>query len=363
MCSDAELVAVDYDAHCVAHPDDPICSLPYEDFVTDVLLQCVARVQQQLFADVCRLPATYAELLFTPGIALMGRRFVTDAADLEPAQQTQIVWASADMGFPVANAAEALLATDDDGFEELTVLDVGTNRVLVAYTAHYGDTRVGRVFFTGSLALAGAVEDGEFTRCGVERVTEGSPCLDDMSCGTGFSCEDVLTVDGDVLAPGVCVSTDPPPPAPSECESHTDCAPHTGLLCLDNLGLGLPGHCRPGWMRRSFAGPKAALVSGGTTKLPILVSGLATVPNISYLDLQLSQESANPVTIRVLNPSGTAMTAVQTDATQLVLDLKPVKTQSDEAAGGIWHIEIEDIGGAASGSVSGVALTLDTRWD
>jgi len=35
----------------------------------------------------------------------------------------------------------------------------------------------------------------------------------------------------------------------------------------------------------------------------------------------------------------------------------------DESAGGVWHLIVEDLGGQASGSVSRLALTLDTRWD
>jgi hypothetical protein len=364
MCSDAEPVAVDYDTHCAAHPDDPICSLEYEVFVTDVLPQCVARVQAEIFADVCLLPATYGELLFTPSIALMDRRFITDAAALSAAEQTQIVWASGDMGFPVDSAAEALLATDDDGFEMLAALDVGTDRALVLYTAHYGDTLVGRMFFLGSLQVVGAVEDGAFSRCAVERTTEGQPCGTDMSCGPGFVCVGVLTdINKKVLAPGACVSTDPLPPTPPTCDEHADCDPPSGQLCLDNHGLDMPGQCRSGWMRHSFAGPDTALTAGKTTQIPIVASGVATVPNIAYLDLQLSQDSANPVAIRLVNPSGSITTVVETDAALVVLDLEPVKVAGDESAGGRWQLEIEDIGGNASGAVSHVALTLDTRWD
>jgi subtilisin-like proprotein convertase family protein len=87
------------------------------------------------------------------------------------------------------------------------------------------------------------------------------------------------------------------------------------------------------------------------------------VPNIAYLDLQLSQDSANPVAIRLVNPSGSITTVVETDAALVVLDLEPVKVAGDESAGGRWQLEIEDIGGNASGAVSHVALTLDTRWD
>lgn len=363
MCSDAEPVADDYDAHCAAQPGDPICALEYRTFVEDVLPACVARVQQVVFADVCLLPTSYAEWLFVPGVALMERRFVTDAAELDPTEQQQVVWASADMGFPAGSADEALLATDDDGVEQLTVLDVGTDRVLVLYTAHYGDTRVGRLFFQGTLTVVGAVEDGLFGRCGVERAIEGRPCEEDMSCGPEFMCVGPLVEQDVVVAPGACVSTAAEPPAPLACVFHADCAPSVGLLCLDNPEGGEAGRCRPGWMRRSFAGPDTALVAGGSVEVPIVASGLATVPTAGYLDLQIAQDVENELAIRLVNPMGTSKPVVTTDVPLLRFDLEPVAVQTDESAGGVWRLVVEDIGGAASGTVGRVALTLDSRWD
>src|SRR5690606_36990099 len=133
--------------------------LDYPAFVETVVPECIERAREVLFADLCLLPESYAELLFTPGIALMERRFVTTADELDPVEQQQILLATADMGFPAASVADALLATDDDGFDQLTVLDVGTDRALVFYSAHYGDTRVGRVFFRGTMTMVGAIED------------------------------------------------------------------------------------------------------------------------------------------------------------------------------------------------------------
>ena len=132
MCADAEPVADDYDAHCALAPADPICALEYPEFVADVLPACIDRVQSVLFADRCLLPGSYAELLFTPAIALMQRRFVTSAADLSPIEQQQLLLASADMGAPAATVEEALLAPDADGVEQLTVRDVGTDSLVVS---------------------------------------------------------------------------------------------------------------------------------------------------------------------------------------------------------------------------------------
>lgn len=361
MCSDAEPVADDYDAHCGLDPADPICALEYAEFVAEVLPECVARAQEAVFAEVCLLPATYQELLFTPAIAWMQRRFVSAAEQLDAGEQAQVLWASADMGFPVATVAEALLATDDDGFEQLTVLDVGTDRTLVTFSAHYGDTRVGRMFFRGTTTLVGAVEDGQWTRCGVERTIEGQPCTDDLVCAPDHSCLDVLSDPNEVvLAPGACVSLAPIAGEGQPCSGHAACGPGSGLLCLDSLTDGV---CRPGWMRHSFAGSDAALVAGGTLDLPILVSGLATVPTAAYLDLQVDQDGVNPLVITLVNPEGTSTPVMMSDAPTITLELAEVPVPGDESAGGVWHLRVEDIGGQASGAVAQLALMLDTRWD
>ena len=363
-CSDAEPVADDYDAHCALVPDDPVCALEYAEFVASVLPECVARAQQLVFADVCLLPSVYGELLFTPAIALMERRFVTSAAELDAGEVAQVLWASADIGFPAATVEEALLATDDDGMEQLTVLDVGTDRTIVSFSGHYGDTRVGRLFLRDTLTLVGAIEDGELTRCGVERTVEGQPCAEDLACEPVHSCLDVLLdADDVVLAPGVCIAPGALPGEGDACSAHGDCDPTSGLLCLDTISEGEPGTCRPGWMRRSFAGPDAALVPGGILEIPLLVAGLATVPTGAYLDLQLFQDSVNELEIRLTNPTGTSSLVSATDAPLIQLDLTPVPVPGDESAGGIWYLTVEDVGGQASGSITRLALTLDTRWD
>jgi hypothetical protein len=176
-------------------------------------------------------------------------------------------------------------------------------------------------------------------------------------------CLDVLEGEGGVvLAPGTCVWPASLPAEGAPCMTHDDCDPSTGLLCLDTLG-DVDGQCRPGWMRRSFPGPDAALVAGGTLEIPILASGLATVPNAAFLDLHLFQDGANEIALRLVNPLPTVTPVATTEATSFTLDLERVNVPSDESAGGIWQLVLEDLGGAANGGVTRVALTLDTRWD
>lgn len=357
MCSDAEPVADDYDAHCAETPGDPICALDYRTFVTDVLPLCVDAAQTDLFADVCLLPTDYDDLLFAPGIALKRRRGVVDDADLTDTEKQQLLKTSAELGGPTGDVAEALSGVDDGAYEQLDVLDVGTDRALVAYTGRYAGALHGRVFFQDTLTVVGEVTDGVFTLCGVERGVEGTPCEDDAPCQPDHACNDVL-LDGDVVvAPGVCI--DPLSNAEGGCVDHDDCEP--SHLCLDTMNEG--GTCRPGWMRRSFAGQGAPLTPGGITTIEFTASGLATVPTAGYLDLDLTQTSDNLLALRLTNSTGTGYSVGMSDAQSLHFDLEPVPVQSDESAGGVWQLEIEDLGGQADGTVNYVALTLDTRWD
>ncbi|MBK8264932.1 MAG: hypothetical protein IPK80_26790 [Nannocystis sp.] len=371
-CADAEPVADDYDAHCAQDPDDPICALDYRTFIVEVLPQCTAGAQAALFADVCLLPEAYRDLLFTPSITLMERRFIADPAELSPVEADQLLFTSAELGFPVVDVADALLATDDGGFEQLTVLDVGTDRVLVVYSAHYGDTRVGRAFFQNTFTVVGAIEDGDFTRCGVERGVEGQPCeapADDMVCGPGFTCEGMLPGEqpGQLLGPGVCRHTAPPPGQDAPCASDDACAPtDAGLLCQPFSSKQPDGLCRPGWMRHTFGAQLVELVPGATTTLPIIVSGLATVATRARLDLTLGQAAANGLIIRLINPIGTEALVLDTTGAPTLdihLDLLDLPVTGDEPVNGVWRLEIDDAGGAAQGAVYQLALTLDSRWD
>ncbi len=363
-CSDAEPVADDYDAHCAESPDDPICALDYRTFVTEVLPMCIARVQDVLFADVCLLPETYKTLLFTPGIALMQRRQLTSAAELTDPEREQLMRTSAELGLPVADADEAVLATDDGRIEQLVVLDVGTDRAFALYVGRYQSVLRGRGFFRGTMTILGAVEDGMFSRCGVERGVEGQPCADDVPCLPDHQCNDVLTDENAmILAAGACIFPGPLTGEGDPCTAHDECGPANGLLCIDAMHEGDPGTCRPGWMRRSFAGNEDALTPGGITSIEILVSGVATVPTAAYLDLAIVQSAEDLLTLRLFNPTGTLSHMSQTNLQNLRLDLEPMSAPGDESAGGIWKLEIEDSSGKADGLVREVALTLDTRWD
>jgi hypothetical protein len=222
------------------------------------------------------------------------------------------------------------------------------------------------MFFWQTFTVVGAIEADVFTRCGVEQTIEGRPCEDALACGDEHTCFDVLEGEGGVVvAPGTCVSQDAIAGEGDACSGHAECVPGSGLLCLDRLEGEGDGVCRPGWMRRSFAGPAgdSALVVDDTMLVPIVVSGVATVPTAAYLDVQIVQDAANTLAIHLVNPGGTSTPVITSEGPVIDLQLFEVGVPGDESAGGIWHLAVEDLGGAASGVVTRLALTLDTRFD
>ena len=357
-----------YDSHCAAVPADPVCALDYGVFVAEVLPTCIERAREALFAPVCLFPPEYRQLLIAPGVTRLDRRFVTDPSVLSSAEVDQLLATSAALGFAASSAAEALAAMDDDGFEQLSVLAVGTDRVIELWTAHYGDTRAGQAWFRGGLTRVADVQDGFFSRCAVERAIEGQPCAGpaDPICGAGHQCTGmVFDEGGSIIAGGVCASTTAVPGQGDVCVGDGDCS--VGAVCSPYGAGTAEGQCVPGWMRHSFpaTGALRDLLPGGELRLPIAVSGLATVPTVAHLDLVVGQLGVNGLRVALENPSGTQVPVIETTGAPTVdlsLVWQEVAVAGDEAVNGSWTLVIEDTGGAASGAVYALELTLDSRY-
>jgi len=364
MCADAEPVADDFDAHCAGDPADPTCALDYETFITEFLPECTERARAQLFADVCVLPATYRELATAPALSVVARRTVDSAASLEDWERDQLLLTSSETGFDAATVAEALAATDDGSYEQLTLLDVGTDRTLVAWTAHHGDTRVGRIYFRGTRVVVAIISDSDLSGCAVERTVEGQPCESQASCGDGHGC--IGFVDdgaGATLGAGVCTEVAPLEGQGEACAVDADCA-SPGLLCLP--GVAGTSTCRPGWMRHAFTADADGrdLVMGQTISLPIVAHGLAARLGRVRLDLTVGQSHANALVVRLRTPGGSGVVVSDTTVapgTDLILVDQVVAPMVGLDANGVWGLEIEDVGGMAMGAVYAVTLSLDTE--
>jgi hypothetical protein len=368
-CADPEAVGDAYDRHCSARPADPICVGSYQQFAEGELPSCKSAAQGFVFSERCLLRGEFWLLRFTPGLVVLSSRLVRQSSDVTAAEAEQILWTSADSGFPVSTLEEAILATDDDQFEFLELLDVGSRRTIVAITAHYGDTRVGRILFRGTRTLVARVEDSFLSDCGIERLAQGSPCLE--SCPGELTCLGSLAGSSDGAESsgfGLCVDASLPVEHGLPCTTHADCDASLGLACL-SAGGDAPedGECRPAWLRRTFEGPVGTLTTGGTTRIPIVASGLAPLVSEVRIEVLVGQDAPHALEIVLESPSGA--TSIVWDGadvapmTDVWIPEERLTFPPDQVANGTWFLVVQGLDDDASGSVARWALTLESRFD
>jgi hypothetical protein len=270
----------------------------------------------------------------------------------------------------VASASEALARTDDDAFDVITLLDVGTRRTVVFITATYGDSRYGRAFFDGTDFAVANVIDGDIGACAMEQRLEGTPCTTSGTCGDGF-CLGVVTVDDVVLGEGRCVQTDDPASQPTRgtvCTSDTDCSRGEGLICM-RLG-DADGFCEEAWLRRRVAVEGAPIV-GPSTTIPFVISGVATVSLKTTVSMVISHPNPADLTISIAHPghpdSGSRAVLFHDPAAtgpEVILRDVQAPLPSDESINGTWHLIIDDAGaGDPSAFAFNVELTIDSWFD
>ena len=353
-CADAEPIADDRDAYC-AVADDVSCDLSLEDFVTDVLPECRARVQEARFADVCVFPDDVDDVAFAPGLALLDRRVVRSANDASPTDAAQIADA-AGVSFDVA-----LQLADGDGWQLTHVLEVAGDREIVFVTARQGGADVdGAAYFFDTVFRVATVSSGVVGGCAVEVGLEGRVCDAREDCD-GVNCEGIVREGDTVIADGVCA----PPQAGGgdACLGDNDCS--AGFVCA-LFGFGADsGDCQQAWRRGSFRGDDdvKVLPAGGTVRVPLVVHGLATVPSRFLLDLRADLNAESTLTVTLENPSGTRTAGGTFTGTAVHLDGVDVPVLSDEGVNGVWFVEVFDVGGSSGGGVVAVSATIDSRFD
>lgn len=336
-------------------------------------------------AGVCALPPTYAELRATPWLVDLGREVVDDAAAAPPGSvlEAQLIAAVAATGMRVASAAEAILATDDDAFDVLTLLDVGTRRSYEVVTATYGDSRYGRVFDAKASSVVATIVDTDIVGCVVARGLEGTPCTEMAACAPGIClgvvreevCTDgVCTPTDVVLGEGRCVRTRVPDERPARgasCAEDAMCPRAEGLTCsLLGDGPDAVGFCEDAWLRRRFVFEGAAL-EGAVTTIPLVVSGVASVSLRTTLSAVISHPRPADLTVSLQHPGGGSRAVVFADpgatGTEIVLRDERALLPADEAINGVWSLVIEDAGGGVSppesASVFGISLTVSSWFD
>ncbi len=366
-CADVEPVAARLQELCAADPAEPACALDVEDFTRDVLPDCVARARDQLFAGRCVLPATYAELRFSPWLVELAGETISDVSQAPPGsvREQQLVAAVALTSHQALTAAEALRATDDDAFDLRTFLDVGSRRTLELVTATFGDNRYGRIFFAGTPFVVADIVDTDIGACAVEARAEGRPCGAPGDCERGV-CLGLVSDESAVLGEGRCLRATDPSSQPSRgrpCAEDAECPRDEGLVCVrlgDDAASG--GYCEQAWLRRRFAiagGP----IEGPVTRIPFVVSGVATVSLRTTLSAIISHPSPGDLTVSLEHPAGGSRAVVFADpaamAPEIVLRDVRAPLPADESINGTWTLIIEDAGGPrAPGSASAFGLEV-----
>ncbi len=328
-------------------------------------------------ASRCALPPTYAELRFTPWLVVLGREALADASAAPPGsiREAQLIDAVAATGVRVASAAEAIRATDDDAFDVLTLLDIGTRRTFEVVTATYGDSRYGRVFDADGPLVVATITDSDVGACTVERGLEGTPCADATPCAPGIClgvvreevCVDgVCTPTDVVLGEGRCVRTRVPDERPSRgatCTGDATCPRAEGLTCsLLGDGPDAVGFCEDAWLRRRFAFEGAA-IEGAVTTIPLVVSGVASVSLRTTLSAVISHPRPADLTVSLQHPGGGSSAVVFADpgatGTEIVLRDVRALLPSDEGINGTWSLLVEDAGGSVLPPGSAFAFGLE----
>ena len=264
---------------------------------------------------------------------------------------------------------------DDDAFDVLTLLDVGTRRAFEVVTATYGDSRYGRVFDADGPLVVATITDSDIGACTVERGLEGTPCADATPCAPGIClgvvreevCVDgVCTPTDVVLGEGRCVRTRVPDERPSRgatCTGDATCPRAEGLTCsLLGDGPDAVGFCEDAWLRRRFAFEGAA-IEGAETTIPLVVSGVASVSLRTTLSAVISHPRPADLTVSLQHPGGGSSAVVFADpgatGTEIVLRDVRALLPSDEGINGTWSLLVEDAGGSVLPPGSAFAFGLE----
>lgn len=392
-CADAEPVASTLDGYCSKRSADPaVCGLDLEDFVADVLPACMEKASETLFQDACVFGATVNDLRFSPWLVELSRSVLDDVSAVAAGSvlEQQLIASVGATQQQVSSAAEALAVTDDDAFDVLTLLDVGSRRTIVVITAHYGDNRYGRAFFADTAFAVADIIDGDISACLVERRTEGTPCSDDAVCGPGGSCMGLvkgeICVDGAceasdvVLGEGRCVGTfaeDSQPASGETCASDAECPASEGLVCMvfgssdsaeSDSAESASGQCGDAWLSRRFAVEEATIAAGATTTIPFVVSGVATVSLNTRVSMVISHPNPSDLKVSIQHPNEGSVAVLYQDPNavgpEIILNDVRAQLPSDESINGTWNLIIEDAGASGvDGSAFHIEVAADSWWD
>lgn len=376
LCVDeGDLTGPIFDGLCGADPGLPYCACRgqetcFEAFTTQYLRPCGQALAPRFD---CVFGLTFRELRLGRANVVLAPQVVLRAGDvLDSLTAEQIVQAvHVSSHNDVTTAAEAFQRVDQGEINRLDLYEGSNGRAYTAFEYGAGDNSYGAIFEYGTNTLVTRIQDGDLydgsappqIGCRIPHGTQWTACGADDACGQGQRCFGQVNEYDETsgallgqLAPGKCVApTVRHPRTDGPCSSADPCPIGDGLRCSSIATRG-PGYCRPMWMFGRFPLPSSTnLPRRGRIEIPVMVSGLATVPEEALFEGILNSSDFTRVRLTMLNPvyrtpavifdgpglgaAGVRALLGQTSG-EVRLSL-PVPVPGDEAVNGQWTLRIE----------------------
>ena len=151
-----------------------------------------------------------------------------------------------------------------------------------------------------------------------------------------------------------------------ECSDQTLCG--ADLICT-GLTRWDQGWCGETWMWGTFDGPALSVIPDGDTaglRIPVEVSGLASVDMDVIIYLELTHESPSDLFITLTNPATNEVVVFDQEPAEgpdLVLHRTPRGFSGDESVNGTWWLKVVDGTSGGTGTVDRWSLEITSRWD
>ena len=309
-----------FDELCASQPGAPGCACfgaegCLEAFVTGPLQACAAEVYPRFD---CALGLRYADLKQLPTVYVADARTLT-RADVTPGLEATQLLAMLQGAYPDVTDLDSGFSSVDAG--QVNRLDLWEGSNGVAYTAFEygaGDNSYGTIYIYGTTQVAAQIVDGDLydaadrLGCHIPSGRRWTSCTQSAQCEAAQRCEGVVrtwdeATGVDVIThPGKCVAQveDAAPQSGDPCGPTASCPLDAGLACSDLGASAGFGSCRPAWMFGRFAFSRSIeLPADGLAEHPIVVSGLATVPEAARFEAWLSFPDLSRVKLSLANPT------------------------------------------------------------
>jgi hypothetical protein len=319
---EGDLTGPMFDALCGFNSNLPYCRCQgeetcFERFDRDFVRPCGEVLRPRYD---CVFGSTYREirsprfnLVTTPRRTLV----LADVTDSLTAQQV-ILAVQQSSHNDVTTLAEAFERVDQGEVNQLDLWEGTSGQPYSAFEYGAGDNSYGAIFAFGTTTLVTRIQDGDLYDASIPaqlgcRIPQGpawGPCQSNDNCAAGLSCNGVVNSYDDTtgellgnIAPGKCVArVSETPRLDSDCSAANPCPLAEGLRC-STIGTGGDGLCRPIWMFGRFNFPASMpLPRRGVSEHPIMVSGLATVPEEAVFEGILNSSDFTRVRLSLANP-------------------------------------------------------------